>query len=66
MTFVNEGRIDFDQLLNNLYASGSRDHGTIVHNVLKELLFGWIYEVRSEFGGALDAEVSRLADTLPK
>lgn len=66
MTFVNEGRVDFDQLLNNLYASGSRDHGMVVRNVLKELLFGWIYEVRSEFGGELDAEVNRLADSLPK
>jgi hypothetical protein len=66
MTFVNEGRIDFDQLLNNLYASGSRDHGTVVRNVLKELLFGWIYEVKTEFSGELDAAVNRLADSLPK
>lgn len=66
MNFVNEGRLDFDQLLNNLYASGSRDHGTIVHNVLKELLFGWVYEVKSEFGGAMEAEVNRLAETLPR
>lgn len=64
MNFVNEGRLDFDQLLNNLYASGSRDHGTIVHGVLKELLFGWVYEIKSEFGGGLEAEVNRLADSL--
>lgn len=67
MNFVNEGRLDFDQLLNNLYASGSRDHAAIVRSLLNELLFGWIYEIRSEFGGSpLEAEVSKLADSLKK
>jgi len=61
MSFVNEGRVDFDQLLNNLYASGSRDHAAVAHTVLNELLTGWIYEVKAEFGGALEAEVVRLA-----
>ncbi len=65
MNFVNEGRLDFDQLLNNLYASGSRDHTAIVKSLLNELLFGWIYEIRSEFAGSpLEAEVSKLADSL--
>jgi Domain of unknown function (DUF4388) len=66
MNFVNEGRLDFDQLLNNLYASGARDHGAVVRTVLEELLFGWIYEVKSEFGGPAEAEVNRLVDALRK
>lgn len=65
MNFVNEGRLDFDQLLNNLYASGSRDHAAIVKSLLNELLFGWIYEIRSEFSGSsIEAEVAKLADSL--
>lgn len=64
MSFVNEGRVDFDQLLNNLHASGSSDHGEIIRNVLDQLLYGWVVEVRTEFGGALDQEISRLADPL--
>jgi Domain of unknown function (DUF4388) len=67
MTFVNEGRLDFDQLLNNLYASGSKDHGAVVHRVLNELLYGWIYEVKAEFSGsATEVEVTRLAESLKK
>lgn len=66
MSFVNEGRLDFDQLLNNLYASGSRDHATVVHRVLNELLYGWIYEVKTEFGGTLEAEVTKIADSVRK
>ncbi|HWW62271.1 MAG TPA: DUF4388 domain-containing protein [Thermoanaerobaculia bacterium] len=62
MSFVNEGRIDFDQLLNNLYASGSHDHGAVVHNVLNELLYGWIVEVKTEFGPAAESEVVRMAE----
>jgi hypothetical protein len=64
MSFVNEGRVDFDQLLNNLYASGSSDHGTVVRRVLDELLYGWVYEVKSEFGGELEQEVVRLSAAL--
>lgn len=66
MSFVNEGRLDFDQLLNNLYASGSRDHATVINRVLNELLYGWIYEVKAEFGGALEAEVNKIAETVRK
>ncbi|HEY0141639.1 MAG TPA: DUF4388 domain-containing protein [Thermoanaerobaculia bacterium] len=63
MNFVNEGRIDFDQLLNNLYASGSSDHAAVVHAVLNELLTGWLYEVR-EFGAPLETDVAKVAATL--
>jgi hypothetical protein len=67
MNFVNEGRLDFDQLLNNLYASGSRDHGRVVQTVCNELLYGWVYEVKAEFHGQpLEAEVVRVADSLRK
>jgi hypothetical protein len=61
MNMVNEGRIDFDQLLNNTIASGSHDRSTIVLNVLNELLYGWIYEVRREFGQAMESEVVKAA-----
>ncbi|HSP35068.1 MAG TPA: DUF4388 domain-containing protein [Thermoanaerobaculia bacterium] len=64
MNFVNEARIDFDQLLNNLIASGSTDRSTVIHNILNELLYGWIYEVRKEFGAAMESEVVRVADAL--
>jgi hypothetical protein len=65
MSFVNEGRLDFDQLLNNLYASGSRDHGRVVQVVLNELLYGWVYEVKAEFSGQpVESDVVRLADSV--
>jgi hypothetical protein len=65
MSFVNEGRLDFDQLLNNLFASGSSSHSRVVQNVCNELLYGWVVEVKREFGGQpLEMEVSRLADSL--
>lgn len=64
MSFVNEGRIDVDQLLDNLYASGSSDHGVIVQRALNELLTGWIFEVKREFGPEMEAEVVRLAETV--
>lgn len=65
MSFVNEARLDFDQLLNNLFASGSSDHGRVVQNVCNELLYGWVVEVKSEFAGLpIEAEVVKLADSL--
>ena len=64
MNFVNEGRLDFDQLLNNLYASGSSDRGAVVANVLNELLYGWIFEIKTEFGAEMEGEVVRIADSL--
>jgi hypothetical protein len=64
MNMVNEGRVDFDQLLNNTIASGSADRGTIVTDVLNELLYGWIFEVRKEFGPQMEAEVVKAASVL--
>jgi hypothetical protein len=65
MSFVNEARLDFDQLLNNLFASGSSDHGRVVQSVCNELLYGWVVEVKREFAGQpLDAEVGRLAESV--
>lgn len=64
MNFVNEARIDFDQLFNNLIASGSQDHSAVVHNVLNELLCGWILEVKAEFGAEAEAEMVQLANRL--
>lgn len=64
MTLVNEARIDVDQLLNNVVASGTADHAAIVRNVLDELLYGWIYEVKSEFGSEGESEVVRAAEAL--
>lgn len=66
MNFVNEGRIDIDQLLNNLVASGSADRSQVIQNILNELLYGWIYEIRSEFGPQFDSEVVRIADSLKR
>ena len=64
MNMVNEARIDFDQLLNNLIASGSADQSSVVQNVLNELLYGWIVEVEQEFGTEMEAEVVRMADAV--
>ncbi len=56
----NEGRVDFDQLLNNLIASGANDRGVVVDNVLNELLYGWIFETRAEFGPGMEDEVNAI------
>jgi len=66
MTLVNESRIDFDQLLNNLIASGSEDQGAVVHMVLNELLYGWVSEIRSEFGPEMETAAAKLTHTLRK
>jgi hypothetical protein len=67
MSFVNEARVDFDQLLNNLFASGSTDHGRVVQSVCNELLYGWVYEVKAEFHGQpIETEVVRLAESVRK
>ena len=64
---VNEARIDFDQLFNNLVASGSSDRDIIVRSVLNELLYGWILEVKSEFGGtSLEKDVVALVNKLKR
>jgi len=64
MNMVNEGRLDFDQLYNNLVASGSVNHAQVVQSVLNELLTGWIFEVKSEFGAALESQVVKLASAV--
>jgi hypothetical protein len=64
MNLVNEARVDFDQLLNNVIASGTGDHAAIVHSVLNELLYGWIYEIRTEFGAQMETEVAKLAASM--
>lgn len=67
MNFINEGRVDFDQLFNNMIASGSSNHTAIVHNVLNELLYGWILEIKSEFGGtSLERDVVALVNKLKR
>src|ERR1051325_7782206 len=66
MNLVNEARLDFDQLLNNLIASGSAHQASVVQNVLNELLYGWIYEIKSEFGGAMEGEVVKLVEGLKR
>lgn len=67
MNLVNEGRIDFDQLLNNLIASGSESQSMVVHTVLNELLYGWILEVKAEFGGtSLERDVVGLVNRLKR
>ena len=55
-----------NQLLNNLIASGSVDQRQVVLNVLNELLYGWIYEVRSEFGVNAESEVVRIAEQVKR
>jgi hypothetical protein len=65
MNFVNEGRVDFEQLLNNLYASGSRDHAAVMNRVCNELLYGWVYEVKAEFyAQPVESEVVKIAESL--
>jgi uncharacterized protein DUF4388 len=64
INLMNEGRVDFDQLLNNLIASGSADKPSVVQSVLNELLYGWIYEIRTEFGDRLEPQVAQVVDSL--
>lgn len=64
VNLLNEGRVDFDQLLNNLIASGSEDRMMIVGNVLNELLYGWIFEIRKEFGTALEDELAAVVASI--
>ncbi|HEY5609811.1 MAG TPA: DUF4388 domain-containing protein [Thermoanaerobaculia bacterium] len=66
INLMNEGRVDFDQLLNNLIASGSDDRRAIVQNVLNELLTGWIFETRLEFGSTLESEVNAIVQKVRK
>jgi len=64
MNFVNEARIDFDQLVNNVIGAGAGDHPAVVRNVLDQLLAGWMAEIRAEFGAEVEAEVRLIADVM--
>jgi hypothetical protein len=64
INLVNEGRVDFDQLMNNLIAAGTPDPRNTIYTVLNELLYGWIYEIKREFGNGLDVEVNEIVRTL--
>jgi hypothetical protein len=66
VNLINESRVDFDQLLNNLIASGSEDRPGIITNVLNELLYGWVYEIKSEFSGELDPQINPILEGLRK
>lgn len=66
LALVNESRLDFDQLLNNVIASGSTDHHAAVETVLNDFLYAWIVEIKREFGPGMEAEVVRLAESLGK
>jgi hypothetical protein len=64
VSLLNEGRIDFDQLLNNLISSGSQNQSAVVETLLDELLCGWILEIRAEFGAELDEPVAGVVGSL--
>lgn len=64
MSFVNEGRVDFDQLLNNLYSAGSAGRADVVRSVLDELVYGWVFEVKCEFGGEMEEKLVHITETL--
>ena len=64
MNLMNEGRLDFDQLLNNLISAGANDQRPVVNEVLSELLDGWISETRVEFGESVSARVDEITDRL--
>ena len=58
MSMVNEGRVDIDQLLVNLGASSAHEKRQIVQDVMNELLYGWVLEIRTEFGDVFDAALA--------
>jgi hypothetical protein len=64
MNLINEARIDFDQLLNNVIASGSRDYPGVIQNILNELLYGWICEIKTEFGAEMEGEALKVVEKL--
>lgn len=66
INLVNEGRVDFDQLLNNLISAGIADRRATAAEVLNEVLYGWIYEIKKDFGAELDAQVSAAVAVLKK
>jgi hypothetical protein len=64
LNLVNDARVDFDQLLNNVIASGSRDYPELVNRILNDLLYGWICEIKAEFGAGMEREVVKMTETL--
>lgn len=64
ISFANEARVDFDQLLNNLIASGLEDRMTVANDVLNQLLYGWIVETRQEFGTRLQKRIDEIVAPL--
>lgn len=64
MSMINEGRVDFDQILDNLIASGSVDKHALVDGLLSEMLYGWILEIRKEFGPGSENEVNKVIEAL--
>ncbi len=58
ITLVNDGRVDFDQVLNNLISSAAEDKRGVLNEGLNELLYGWILEMKAEFGDRLDSEMA--------
>lgn len=64
ISFTNEARVDFDQLLNNLIASGLDDRMSVANDVLNQLLYGWIVETRQEFGTRLQKRVDEIVAPL--
>jgi hypothetical protein len=61
MNLVNDARLDFDQLLNNVIASGTPDSPATMRKLLQELRDAWISEIGKEFGAEMEREVSRLS-----
>lgn len=66
INLVNEGRVDFDQLLNNLISAGAADRRATATDLLNELLYSWIYEIKKDFGAELDASVAAAVAVLKK
>ncbi|MBW3564260.1 MAG: DUF4388 domain-containing protein [Acidobacteria bacterium] len=66
ISMTNEARVDFDQLYNNLVASGLENRRETANDVLNQLLYGWIVETRQEFGSRLQGEIDRVVAPLLK
>ncbi len=64
LNLVNEARVDFDQLLNNVIASGAHDYPDLINRILNNLLYGWICEIKAEFGADVEREVVKMTETL--
>lgn len=64
MSLVNEGRLDVDQLLTNLGPVNAHDKRQIVQDLMNEMLFGWVLELRTEFGDSFDAAIAAAQETI--